>query len=102
MKKSAGKPAPKTTGPTLKPGWWVAVVLKPGAAPLRSYVGQIQTIDAQGMRLTLVDSFTGYPSNWDFFVPRASLESALVCTDQHDSNQFVDAAGKWQEAMAVA
>jgi hypothetical protein len=48
MKKSAAKPAPRTTEPTLKPGWWVAVVLKPGAAPLRCYVGQIQTIDAQG------------------------------------------------------
>lgn len=100
-KKSAVKPAPTTTEPTLKPGWWVAVVLKPGAAPLRSYVGQIQTIDAQGMRLTLVDWFTGHPSNWDFFVPQASLESALVCTDKHDSQLFGDAAGKWREAMAA-
>jgi hypothetical protein len=51
------------------------------------------------MRLTLVDWFTGYPSNWDFFVSHASLESALVCTDQHDMKQFGDAAGKWQESM---
>ncbi len=99
MKKSAVKSAPKTTEPTLKPGWWVAVVLKPGAAPFRCYVGKIQTIDAQGMRLTLVDWFTGRPSNWDFFVPHANVESALVCTDQHDSTQFGDAAGKWQEAI---
>lgn len=99
MKKSAAKPAPKTTGPTLKPGWWVAVVLKPGAAPLRCYVGQIQTIDGQGMRLTLVDWISGMPSGWDFFVPHASLESALVCTDKHDMKQFGDAAGKWQESM---
>ena len=47
-KKSAVKPAPKTTEPTLKPGWWVAVVLKPGAAPLRSYVGQIRQSTPKG------------------------------------------------------
>ncbi len=99
MKKSATKPATKPTEPTLKPGRWAAVVLKSGAAPLRCYVGQIQAIDTQGVRLTLIDWILGSATNWDFFVPHASLESVFVCTDQHDLTQFGDVAGKWQEAM---
>jgi len=39
----------------LKVGWWVALTLKPNVAPLRSYVGQIQAVDAEGIRITLVD-----------------------------------------------
>jgi hypothetical protein len=86
----------------LKIGWWAAVTLKPGAAPLRCYVGQIQAIDAQGLRLTLVDWVSGMPASWDLFVPHSSLESALVATDRHDVERFGDAATKWQEQVETA
>jgi hypothetical protein len=99
MKKSAAKPATKPSGPTLKPGWMVAVVLKPGTAPRRCYAGEIQAIDAQGLRLTLFDWVAGMATGWDFFVPYMSLESAFVATDQHDLRRFGEAVGKWQEAM---
>ena len=99
MKKSAAKPVTKTNGPTLKPGWWVAVILKPGAAPRRCYGGEIQAIDAQGLRLTLIDWVVETATGWDFFVPHTSLESAFVATDQHDLREFGEAVGKWQEAM---
>jgi hypothetical protein len=95
------KPATKKNESTLKPGWWAAVVLKPGTAPLRCYVGQIQVIDAQGLRLTLVDWISGFAANWDLFIPHSNLESALVATDRHHLDQFRDASGKWQEAMTA-
>jgi hypothetical protein len=83
----------------LKPGWWVAVALKPGTAPLRSYVGQIEAIDARGMRLTLVDWLIGTASGWDLYIPHGNLESALVATEKHDVKAFGEAAGKWQTQM---
>jgi hypothetical protein len=91
--------ANKKSEPTLKLGWWVAVTLRPGTAPLPCYVGQIQAIDPKGLRLTLVDWVTGQPTGWDLFVPYSNLESALVATEKHDLKQFGDAAGKWQQSM---
>jgi hypothetical protein len=92
-------PRIKTGEPTLKPGWWVALTLKAGTAPQRSYVGQIQAIDARGLRLTMVDWLTGDPVSWDLFVSHENLESALVATDKHDLRAFGDPAGQWQEAI---
>jgi hypothetical protein len=74
----------KVTDATLKVGWWVALVLKPDAAPSRSYAGRIQAIDERGLRITLIDWFTGMAARFDLYVPLASLESALVATPDHD------------------
>jgi hypothetical protein len=89
----------KKITPTLKPGYWVAATLKPGTAPLRCYVGQIQAIDEKGIRLTLIDWITGMATNFDLFIAHESLESALVATGEHDLREFGERAGKWQEAQ---
>ncbi|MGO9268107.1 MAG: hypothetical protein ACLQBA_24985 [Candidatus Binataceae bacterium] len=86
----------------LKAGWWVALTLKPDTAPLRCYVGKIQTVQPEGLRLTLVDWFSGMAVNWDLFVPLENIQSALVCTDEHSKEAFEKAAGEWQEAMCRA
>ena len=96
----AAKPKAKLGKPqTLKPGWLVAVTLKPDTAPLRSYVGKIQAIDAQGIRIALVDWLVGMALGWDLFIPYSNLESALVATEDHDVNAFGEPAGKWQTQM---
>ena len=87
------------TDVALEPGWFVAVTLKPGTAPLRSYVGQIQAIDARGIRITLVDWISGRTANWDLYIPHSNLESALVATEQQDAKGFAGAAGTWQKEM---
>jgi len=92
-------PEKKTGNVVLKVGWWVALTLKPNVAPLRCYVGQIQAMDAESIRITLVDWFSGMAVGWDFFVPRANIESALVCTPGHDLKAFGEAAGKWQDRV---
>jgi hypothetical protein len=97
MAKVKSKPAKREVA--LKSGWWVAVTLKPGTAPLRSYVGCIQEMDAQGLRLTLVDWFTGVAGGWDLYIPHSNLESALVATDAHDVESFREASAKWQNKM---
>jgi hypothetical protein len=89
----------KERKPMLKVGWWVALTLKPNVAPLRCCVGQVQAIDAEGIRITLVDWFTGMAADWDFFVPRSNVESILIATEEHDLKMFGDAAGKWQQQM---
>ena len=75
------------------------MTLKPDTAPLRCYVGQIQALDADGMRLTLVDWIVGAAVSWDLYVPHRNIESILIRTDEHDLKGFGDAAGKWQERM---
>src|SRR5262249_49139555 len=92
----------KVTDATLKVGWWVALVLKPDAAPLRSYAGKIQAIDERGLRIPFIDWFTGIGARFDLYVPLASLESALVATPDHDVKNFGDAAAKWQQQMERA
>lgn len=100
MPKKAAKPKAKPGNlQTLKPGWWVAVTLKPDTAPLRSYVGQIMAVDSQGIRITLVDWLTGMARSWDLFIPYNNLESALIATEDHNLEGFGDAAGKWQTQM---
>jgi hypothetical protein len=91
----------KAARPLLKPGWWVALTLKPGTAPLRCYVGQIQALSDDGIRLTLADWFSGMATGYDFYVPNRNVESALVCTEEHDLKGFGDHAGKWQTAMKL-
>jgi hypothetical protein len=89
----------RTPLPLLKVGWWAALTLKAGVAPLRCYVGQIQALDTEGVRITLVDWFSGIASGYDFYVPHRNIESALVCTEQHDLDGFGERAGKWQAQM---
>lgn len=55
---------------TLAVGFWVAITLAEGMAPLRSYVGKVQAVDEHGMRLTLIDWFTMSATVYDLFVPR--------------------------------
>ena len=90
------------TKPALEPGYAVALTLTPDAAPLRVYVGQVQTVDEHGVRLTLVDWLIGSFSGWDVFVPWSQITSALVATPDHDVPRFGDAAGDWQRRMTEA
>lgn len=93
---------PPTAKPqrTLEPGYWVAVSLPPGTAPLRCYVGEVQAVDAQGVRLTLIDWLTGTADSYDLFVPWRNLETALIATPEHDLTSFIrQQAALWQERM---
>ena len=80
-------------------GYWMAVVVAKDTAPLRCYVGKVQAVDEHGVRLTLIDWITGSATNYDIFVPWKNLESALIATPEHDTSDFGEQAGKWQEAM---
>ncbi|MFN8096222.1 MAG: hypothetical protein U0599_29085 [Vicinamibacteria bacterium] len=68
----------------LQVGWHVAVALREPVAGLACYVGEIQTLDEFGLRLTLVDWLTGAFSNWDHLIPWTNVLGAEVCTDKHD------------------
>lgn len=83
---------------TLHPGYVVAVTLKADAAPLRCYVGAVQAVDGHGVRLTLIDWFTGTADSWDAFFPWESITSALVATPDHAISRFGESAGNWQTA----
>ena len=85
--------------PLLKAGWWAALNLKPDVAPLRCYVGQIQAMSDDGIRITLVDRIRGLADGYDLYVPHRNIESALVCTEEHDFESFGDHASKWQTNM---
>jgi hypothetical protein len=84
---------------TIEVGYWMAVSLRKGTAPLRSYVGQVEAIDDHGIRLTLVDWLREAAAGFDFFVPWGNIESSLIATPQHDMTTFIQEAGTWQEKM---
>jgi hypothetical protein len=84
---------------TLAPGFWVALTLSPEAALLRVYVGQVQAVDAHGVRLTLVDWILGAATHWDFYAPWGQITSALIATPEHAREGFADAAADWQDRM---
>ena len=90
------------THTTLAPGFWVAVTLRPGAAPSRVYVGRVQAVDERGMRLTLVDWRTGGADSWDVYAPWSEVTSMLIATADHATEGFGDAAQEWQERMQGA
>lgn len=80
-------------------GDYVAVVLTPGIAPLRCYVGQVQAKTEQGIRLTLMDWIVGRADSWDLFCPWSGIQSALIATAEHDLSGFADAAANFQTRM---
>jgi hypothetical protein len=91
--------SPRPSPRTLDVGYWVAMVVPKATAPLRCYVGQVQAVDAQGVRVTLVDWLTGTADDFDLFVPWRNLESALIATPEHSLEYFARRAGEWQAAM---
>jgi hypothetical protein len=84
----------------LEVGSWVALILKPGTAPLRSYVGEIAAVGECGFRLTLVDWISCAASGFDLFVPWESITAALVATDLDGVIALSDNAERWQEQIA--
>lgn len=67
----------------LRPGFFVALTLKEGANSMRCHVGEVQTVDDYGVRITYVDWVIGRCSGWDFFAPWDSIASAQVATSDH-------------------
>ena len=84
---------------TIAVGHDVAMTLKPGAAPLRCYVGRVQAVDDRGVRVTLMDWIVGGYVKEDLFVPWEQMTSVLVATDEHDRSLFAEAAAEWQTQM---
>ena len=91
--------AAKTTrnkGSTIEPGYVIAAVLKEGASTSRCYVGQVQAVDAQGIRLTHADWLTGSMTGFDYFIPWESLTAAMVATPEHDMGMFGEESALFQ------
>ena len=84
---------------TLAPGFWVALTIKKGIAPLASYVGEIQAVDEHGIRITHIDWVIGLPLGYDFFFPWANIEAATIATPKHDITGFGSRAEKWQNSI---
>jgi hypothetical protein len=89
--------ATPVTPETLKPGYWVALVLRPGAAPSRCSTGQIQEVDEHGIRLTLTHWAVEKTAGWDFYAAWSSITAALVATPDHDPVAFGEAAERFKE-----
>jgi len=85
---------------TIAAEFWIALTLREGTAPLRSYVGQVQAVDANGVRLTLIDWVTGSASGYDLFVPWSNIEAALIATPEHDAKGFGERAAEWKKAVS--
>ena len=89
------------TAPVLKIGWWVALTMKPGRSPLGCYVGQIEAVGAEGVRITMIDWLIGEAVGFDFFAPWESIASAMIATEAHDLKGFGESAGRWQASCKM-
>jgi hypothetical protein len=72
-------------------------MLKPGAAPLRSYAGEIAAVAEYGLRRTLVDWPGRVDPGCDLFFPWESITAVLVATDLNGLIALSDNAARWQE-----
>ncbi len=82
-----------------KKGYLVALSLSENAAPLRSYVGEVQEVDSKGIRITLIDWIIGNFSHDDLFISWTNIEASLIATPEHDRGLFIESAIKWQTSM---
>lgn len=69
---------------TLVQGWKVAVVMSEPVDHTYCSVGELQALDDRGIRLTLIDWFTGAFTGFDFFIPWTNIIAIEVVTDEHD------------------
>jgi hypothetical protein len=70
---------------TMRAGWHVLVVLKqPLYGDMRCFVGEVQAVDVRGVRITLIDWFTGFFSGADMWFPWDGIAAIETYTDQHD------------------
>ena len=80
-------------------GWHVALNLgtEITGSTTNVLVGEVQAVDARGVRITLMDWLLGMPTGNDFYAPWSAIRSSLIATDQHDLGMFLEEASKWQE-----
>lgn len=86
----------------LRVGDSVALVVETGTAPSRCYIGSVEYLGNDGIRITTMaglDFVIGTPSHYDLYVPWRNVTSALVCTRDHDNSRFLADAEAWQERM---
>jgi hypothetical protein len=91
-------PKQKPSKRTLERGWIAAVTLKPGALPLRCYIGQIQAFDDRAIRLSLLEPLFGTPS-WDLYVPHDMIKNMLLGTDEHSSDDLMKEFNSWRTSV---
>ena len=85
---------------TIYKGNIVAVVLRPDAAPLRCYVGEVQAVDDRGLRITCMDWFIGQFSGFDVFAPWSQITAVQVATEEHSlEGDGMDKFAAWQNMM---
>jgi hypothetical protein len=92
-----GRMATEGQSRCLEQGFWVALRLRPGAAPRRSYLGEVRATDEHGVRITLAGQPVGAAVSHDVYVPWGIVELAYVATSE---DQMADSdLGAWQEEL---
>ena len=77
----------------------VALSVTPDISPHFAPVGEIQAVDEQGVRITLMDWIIGSFVGSDLFIPWRNVEAAMVFTSEHAPELFGPEAVRWQESM---
>lgn len=85
-----------TTPHPIEPGQWVLIFLQDSIAPWASVCGEVQAVDDNGIRVTIIDWSTRKSEFWDFFVQWVDIRSVIIATPQHDIEQFKEYALEMQ------
>jgi hypothetical protein len=79
-----------------EPGWVVALMTD-WPTGVKCYVGEVQAVSDIGIRLTLVDWFSGGFEREDIVVPWGHMIGSAVWTDQHEKTRA--SLEKWQNSF---
>jgi hypothetical protein len=84
----------------LEVGLWVALTLKPGAAPRRVYIGLVEAVGRHGIRLSRLEWLGVSLGGCHLFVPWESITAALVVMNAEAAMGLSETAERWQKQIA--
>jgi hypothetical protein len=79
----------RTPAPLLAPGDVVAIWTVDQPPEVYATLGEVQAVDAWGVRLTSFDHLVGGFCHWDFVLPWSRIIRMTVATAKHDKQEFV-------------
>ena len=86
------------TPTTIDVGDLIFVIRKPHAQWLSdTYNGEVIAVDAEAIRITLVDWLIGTACGEDVYLPKEDIGMMCIYGKDHDKKQFYNDVKRWQE-----
>lgn len=85
--------------PVFERGHLVALKVTGTVGGTSVLVGEVQAVDADGIRVSAMDWAVGLCCGWDYYLPHSRILDAMVATANHDLTRFGEAAATYQKRV---